>query len=256
MESSVLFCYFFYSPRIIVVEEIFLSGPQEMVVWLVTAVVRMVTWTVFTQGKGCHLTYLCPKTPGLQELIKVNGHLAISSEEGLWKLLPWNDPSIWSEVSQKCERKIMVWISRTLLSYISNRNSMRGHHAPHLYKWAAMTRDIIESFPMESSCFAGEYSWQRQCGNLKLAEIRQIFWRQFYWFSLPFSGLCKCFSCAPSNISPFPGPDLKIGACKSAHLSGFFCRNSGHSRHLTDWLPFPWLLQKIWNENVDIICQA
>lgn len=43
MESSVLFCYFFYSPRVIVVEEIFLSGPQEMVVWLATAVVRMIT---------------------------------------------------------------------------------------------------------------------------------------------------------------------------------------------------------------------
>lgn len=52
MESSVLFCYFFYSPRVIVVEEIFLYGRQETVVWLVTAVVWMVTWTVFTQGQS------------------------------------------------------------------------------------------------------------------------------------------------------------------------------------------------------------
>jgi len=50
---------------------------------------------------------------------------------------------------------------------------------------------------MESSRFAGEYLRQRQGGNLKLAEIQQIFWRWFYSFSLLFSELCKCFSRTP-----------------------------------------------------------
>jgi len=53
--------FLFYSPGVVAVEEIFLSGPQEMVVWLVTAVVWRVTCAVFTQGKSMPSFTSAPK---------------------------------------------------------------------------------------------------------------------------------------------------------------------------------------------------
>jgi len=63
MERSVLFCYFFYSPRVIVVEEIFLSGPQETVVWLATAVVQLVNMNSIYSEQGIPSLTSTPKLP-------------------------------------------------------------------------------------------------------------------------------------------------------------------------------------------------